>query len=375
MALLAGTLGPGGAEKQLVYMARALREAKVAVRVYSLRRGDFYETALRNLDLEPTWIGRHASPLRRLGAFVSALRTYRPHVIQSGHFFGNLYVALAARIFGAVAIGSVRNDGLYEVEANRGWASWLLRSPGSIIANSHTALANLKALGVPERKCHVVPNVIDLAEFDAQADDARPIIPPRESPVVVTACTLENRKRVDRFLAVLALARRRMPQLSGVIVGRGPERSKLEALAAERGLLPGGLQFLGHSQAVPVILRQADIFLLTSEHEGFPNVLLEAMAARLPVVTTPAGDAGRVVQDDVTGYVASFDDIEGMAQRVLRLANTPSLRRRFGDAGRERVAQTYSYAGLARCLLGTYRLIAEQQRHQRALQACCSWEL
>src|SRR5437660_8288665 len=105
VALLAGTLGQGGAEKQLVYMARALRESNVAVRVYSLTRDEFHHTALRSVGVEPIWVGRHASPLVRLGAFVRSLRAYKPHFIQSGHFFTNLYVALAARLVRAVSIG------------------------------------------------------------------------------------------------------------------------------------------------------------------------------------------------------------------------------------------------------------------------------
>jgi glycosyltransferase involved in cell wall biosynthesis len=115
-----------------------------------------------------------------------------------------------------------------------------------------------------------------------------------------------------------------------------------------------------------------DVLLHTSDHEGFPNVLLEAMAARLPVVTTPAGDAGRVVEDGGTGYVVAFDDIGRMAQRVLQLAHSPPLRRRFGEAGRQYAERYYSYSGLARRLLATYRAIADQQRHRRALQACSS---
>jgi glycosyltransferase involved in cell wall biosynthesis len=372
VALLAGTLGPGGAEKQLVYMARTLRETNVSVRVYSLRRDEFYETALRRLNVEPTWIGTHDAPLLRLGAFVRALRTYRPHIIQSAHFFANLYVALAARVFGAVHIGSIRNDAVYDVEDAGRWASWLIRLPGSIIANSETALNNLKALGVRAAKCHVVPNVIDLAEFDAQANTPCPIRLRMESPVVVAVSTLARRKRLDRFLAALVLARQRMPQLRGVIIGGGPERATLERLATEQGLLPDGLQFLGRSESVPVLLRQADIFLLTSDHEGFPNVLLEAMAARLPVVTTPAGDAGHVVKDGVTGYVVSFDDVEEMTRRVLQLASSVSLRRRLGDAGRQHVEQSYGYSGLAQRLLATYRAIAEQQHHRGALRACLS---
>jgi glycosyltransferase involved in cell wall biosynthesis len=369
VALVAGTLTPGGAEKQLTYMARALSQSDGAVQVYSLTRGEFYEAALRRLNLEPIWIGKRGSRLLRLGALVHALRAFRPHIIQSGHFYTNLYVALAARLVGALSIGSIRNDGLYEAEEMGRWTPWLVRLPRSIITNSQAAVDNLGSLGIPQATCYVVPNVIDLAEFDARMDEVSPMILPTESPVVATiALRLDPMKRLDRFLEVLSAARGAMPSLRGVIIGDGPERSRLEVVARERGLVPGGLEFLGLRDDIPVLLRQVDVFVLTSDHEGFPNVLLEAMAARLPVVTTPAGDAGRVVQDGVTGYVVAFDDVRGMAERVLRLAHSPSFRRRLGEAGRQRVEQSYSYAGLAGCLLDTYRAIAEQQQNGRALQ-------
>jgi len=189
---------------------------------------------------------------------------------------------------------------------------------------------------------------------------------------VIAVGTLSRVKRLDRFLDAVSLARASMPNLRAMIIGDGPERSRLETAARERGLLPDGVQFLGRRPDVPVFLRQAAVLLLTSEHEGCPNVVLEAMAARLPVVTTAVGDAGRVVQDGVTGYVVSCDDVRGMAERVLQFAKSSLLRQRFGDAGRLRVEQTYSYAGLARRLLATYRTIAEQQRNRPALEAVFS---
>jgi glycosyltransferase involved in cell wall biosynthesis len=367
VALLAGTLGQGGAEKQLVYVARALRRSNVGVQVYSLRRDEFYDAALQGLNLGSIWVGRHESPWLRLGAFVRALWTYEPHVIQSGHFFGNIYVALAARLLGAVSIGSIRSDVFFEWEEMGRWAPWMLRLPGSIIANSHAAVENLKGDGFPETKCHVVPSVIDLAEFDVDVE-GRSIGLRSGSPLVVTVGLLDRVKRVDRFIDVLALARRSMPGLRGIIIGDGPERSQLENVAREKGLLPDGLQFLGRRDDVPVLLRQADVFLLTSEHEGLPNVLLEAMASRLPVVTTPAGDAARVVGDGTTGYVVACDDMHGMAQRLLQLAGSPRLRRQFGDAGRQRVERYYSYAGLGQSLLAAYHAIATEQRHPKTLR-------
>src|SRR5205085_157391 len=146
-------------------------------------------------------------------------------------------------------------------------------------------------------------------------------------------------KRFDRFLDAVALARRAAPGLKALLVGEGPDRDALERHAAALGLFPDHLAFLGRRGDVPRLLRQADVLVLTSDYEGCPNVVLEAMAAGVPVVTTPAGDAGRVVQDGVTGFVTPFDDTEGLAARLVRLCNAPDLRARLGQAARRRAEQ------------------------------------
>jgi glycosyltransferase involved in cell wall biosynthesis len=161
-------------------------------------------------------------------------------------------------------------------------------------------------------------------------------------------------KRIDRFLRALALARAQAPQLRGAIVGDGPERLSLETLARGSGLLPEGVRFLGARSDVTRLLKGADVLVLSSDSEGFPNVLLEAMAARTPVVTTPAGDAARVVVDGETGWVVPFEDEGAMAARLIEAARDPSRARRFGEAGRRRAAERYATSHLAASLREIY---------------------
>ena len=134
-------------------------------------------------------------------------------------------------------------------------------------------------------------------------------------------------------------------------------------LARELSLLPDGVSFLGRRDDVAGLLRSSDIVALTSEHEGFPNVVLEAMAARLPVVTTPSGDSGVIVEDGVTGFVVEGDDIAGMARRIVTLSASAELRRTFGEAGRGKVERLYSAHALGGMLLSTYRSIAARLGH------------
>jgi glycosyltransferase involved in cell wall biosynthesis len=369
VALVAGTLAQGGAEKQLVYMVRALQEAGAHVRVYSLTRGELHEEALRALGAEPVWIGRFGNPALRTVALAFALRSFRPHIVQSAHFYTNLYVWLVAPLFGAISIGTVRSDVNHEMRTNGRWGSLLLRAPAALILNSHAARRNALALGVPGESMHVLPNAIDLDDFDRRALTECEVMPESASgeSVVIGVGSFVRAKRFDRFLHALALARAAGAPVRGVLVGDGPERGALEALARELGLLPDALAFAGRRNDVPALLRRASVYLLSSEHEGFPNVLLEAMTARLPVIATTAGDAGVVVEDGVTGYVVSPDDVPAMAAYLVELAASPERRARLGDAGRRRVESSYTCAALRARVSASHRAIATRLGNRRSL--------
>ena len=144
-------------------------------------------------------------------------------------------------------------------------------------------------------------------------------------------------------------------------------------MAKTLGLLPDGVTFAGRRDDVPALLKKGDVLLLPSDHEGFPNAVLEAMAAELPVVCTPAGDVGRVVVDGVTGYVLPFEDEQGMVDRVLLLARSEESRHLLGLAGRRRAEQQYSFDALAGRLLSVYHEVAGRLSKKRVLQLLSSY--
>lgn len=368
VALIAGGLGLGGAEKQLVYLARSLLTLGVDLRIYCITRGEHFEEQLSSLGLTPTWIGRFSNPLVRAIHLAALLREFRPHILQSAHFFTNLYAVIASRLLGSISIGAVRSDIAYEVEGNGVWGPWLLRTPSALLANSHAAQCNAGQWGIPSAKIHVLPNVIDLRDFDRQALAVRLSLAAPHEVLVFAVGSLLPVKRLDRFLKALALARQETAHIHGVIIGDGPEKANLQACARSLGLLPNGVCFYGSSKEVPSLLKIADLLALTSDNEGFPNVLIEAMAAGLPVITTPAGDAGSIVQDRVTGYVVPFDDLQSMAGHLVNLARSPDVRQRLGEAGRRRVELQYSIESLPARLLAAYTQIAQQKDDQRLLQ-------
>ncbi|MEM7348559.1 MAG: glycosyltransferase [Chloroflexota bacterium] len=202
VAFLAGTLGQGGAEKQLVYIVQGLLEAGVDVRVYSLTQNEFYEPALKSIGISPIWIGKSGNIGARLVTLAKELRTFRPHILQAAHFYVNLYVSLIAPLYRAISIGAVRNDLKHEMDANGRWGPWLVRLPNQLLANSYAAKDNIPAIRdlapINPDRMHVLPNVIDLEVFDRRAAENKTDLELSEQPTVMTVCRLVPMKRLNK---------------------------------------------------------------------------------------------------------------------------------------------------------------------------------
>ena len=327
VALIVGTLCQGGAEKQLFYMARALHRAGIAVRVYSLTKGGFYERALQSSGIQSIFIGRFSSPMFRLLLLAALLWRFRPHVIQSAHTYVNLYAILTGKLLGKVSLGAMRSN-LRHTEREVGnwtWTRWSINTPSALLVNSQKAINELACRGFVEpTRIFLLPNVIDPSENSITALSLlNTESVQQDSVTAVFVGRLVPTKRVDRFIEAISLARQRCPNLRGLIIGDGPERHNWENSAIQKGLLPPILTFIGQRDDVPHLLMQSDMLVLCSDDEGFPNVILEAMLARLPVITTPAGDSDLIVENEINGYVVPFSDTCAMAERMVRLAESP----------------------------------------------------
>jgi glycosyltransferase involved in cell wall biosynthesis len=155
-------------------------------------------------------------------------------------------------------------------------------------------------------------------------------------------------------LRTIARVARKRPDARLVLAGDGPQlRLILEFVAARN--LSDRVRVLGLRTDVPRLLAAADAVLLTSLSEGVPLTLLEAMAARLPVVATDVTGVGEVVVDGTTGLLAPAGDDEALAERVLRLAGDAELRRQLGRQGRERVEAQFSEAQMLAAYERLYR--------------------
>jgi len=363
VALIASSLRLGGAEKQTVYAARALFEAGIDLRFFYLGAGGPYETVLQRLAIPLRRIYTPNRPGLILARLLNALRQWNPDIVLASQFSDLFYAVPSGRCCQALTLGGVRSDGFQELKDNGVLGRWLIGFTHGLVANSYRARQNLVSKGIDAGRIAVVPNGIDLDEFDARSSLNSGVPLPQGRVIAAAVGSLHPCKRFDRFLDALAIARRSEPDLVGVLAGadRG-ERTSLEAKARALGLAPSDLVFAGECTNIPALLSQAGMLVLSSQYEGFPNVILEAMAARLPVVTTPAGDAGRIVKHGQSGYVVNGRDTENMANYMVQLAQSPALRATMGEAGRQRVEKEYNYELLPAHLLDSFRIFAGKQR-------------
>jgi glycosyltransferase involved in cell wall biosynthesis len=353
VCFIAGTLGQGGAERQLYYILKTLRRYGAHPRLLTLTRGEYWEEPIRALGVPVTWVGQASGRWRRALRIIAELRRDPPDVIQNQHFYTNLYAALAARALRVPEVGSVRSNTVSEVESHSFIIGHIsLRAPRAIAANSQVAIRNALALGVPGERLHLLPNVIDTDYF-------RPVTRPPRRPVrLIAVARLSREKRIDRFLSLVArVSRRTSWPINATVVGDGPLRPQLERQAAALGLLPDVVKFSGRATDMRQVYQAADVLVLTSDFEGTPNVVLEAMASGVPIIAAQVGGIPEIVEHGMTGYLSAPDDEASMAEGLLDLISEPAKRATLGANGRAYVEAHHSLDCLPGALSKLYRQV------------------
>jgi glycosyltransferase involved in cell wall biosynthesis len=197
-----------------------------------------------------------------------------------------------------------------------------------------------KVWRLPGQCLHYIPNGIDTGHFAR----ARPMeLPPGEGPVVGTISVLRPEKNLARLLRAFAMVRAQLPARL-VIVGDGPERAALEALAASLGV-GASVLFAGHSQAPARWLAAFDVFALSSDTEQMPLSLLEAMAAGRPAASTDVGDVRGMLGPASAPIVVARDDA-ALAGAIGGLLGNSALAREIGRENAALAAEKFDQAGM-----------------------------
>jgi glycosyltransferase involved in cell wall biosynthesis len=212
------------------------------------------------------------------------------------------------------------------------------------------------AAGVAERRCLVLENGIDTRHCRrtmGQSDARQQLGLPTDLFLVGAVGRLSAEKGFDVLIRVVDSLVREGLHIGLVIAGEGDQRPELQALIATLGQ-ESRIQLLGY-QSNPSILYQAiDVFALSSLREGLPNVLLEAMAMQLPVVSTRVGGIDRLIRNGENGLLVPSGSPNAMSAAIRHLLKDDGLRLQLGSAARQTVEADYSFSHRIQKLSGVY---------------------
>lgn len=375
VVMIIASLGAGGAERQFLTTALGLAGRGQAVRVIAPDAeadgiGGFFRAPLERAGVtvdQPNWyasaedhlarsgLGSLAPLLdalpgsegRRLAAFAGALAADLPDVVQAWQDATGVLGAIAALLTGVprVVINTRSLAPDHKIGRERPYLRQvyreLLRLPQVCLTNNSRTGADdyRRWLDMPDLAIPVVPNGLDL---DARESDPEDVIRtcanlgmPAGTPVIGGVMRLTEEKRPYLWLETVAGLLEERPELHAVLVGDGPMRWGMAEWIANRRL-DGRIHLVGHKKNVQDWYDLFRVLILTSRIEGTPNVLIEAQAHGVPVVTTNAGGARHTLEDGVTGHLVKVPTAPHLAAAVARLLDDAD-----GDAARREACRAF----------------------------------
>jgi glycosyltransferase involved in cell wall biosynthesis/2-polyprenyl-3-methyl-5-hydroxy-6-metoxy-1,4-benzoquinol methylase len=387
--LAVGTLGSGGAERQLVntaegLVARGVKDVHVLVnylyddpsKAFYLDRaravaGSVHETP--KIDYSGTaWMREHAEFRDALGDGLISLilndaevvRRLSPEVVHASLDWTSITVGMAAVLAGVpyVFLSGRNLSPLYF-----SFFQWFMypcyralsRCSGvHLLNNSDAGRRDYAAwLRLEPGRIAVLRNGLHTGDFavvdETMHRESRESLKiPTSSRVVVGAFRFSPEKRPLLWIDTAARILKELPDARFLLCGVGPQEAEMRARASAKGL-DGRIQFLGARNDIRTILGAADLVLQTSLQEGTPNVLIEAQACGIPVVTTPAFGAAEAVEDGVSGRVVS-GTAAALAEASLAILRDDSARARMREAGPRFVEARFGFDRMIQDTLAAY---------------------
>lgn len=290
---------------------------------------------------------RSVSPARDARAFagiVRLVRSFRPHIIHTHLSKAGLIGRSAGLATSSAARVHTFHGNVFEGYFSPRVSQAVLRVERSLGARTHAILAlsetqrsELLERGIaPESQIRVVPLGTDLTRYGVDRAGARERLAlPADQPIVVAIGRMVPIKRLDRLFRAFDAVVREIPNAHLYLVGGGPERASLEALAVELGIRQH-MTFVGWSTQTPDWYGAANVVALSSDREGTPLAVIEAAASGRPVVATAVGGVPDVVDDGRTGVVVASGDEAALARGITALLRDADRADRMGAAAQSR---------------------------------------
>ena len=366
LLLAVDSLDTGGAERHVVDLAAALAREGYGVAVACSRggalSGPLREAGVPAHPLLGRLVKRRASP-----AFARGIRA----LLRNGERFDLVHAHVYASMIAsaaAVAQTGFAGTGVPLVVTEHTEATWQGAKERLARRSAYRRAAHVVAVssrirnrlveedGVLPEKTTVVPNAVVAPGAGPDPRGAPEGIPEgwRGAPLVGVVARLQPEKGVAGFLKAAARVRSFAPRARFVVVGDGPLREELEVLADRLGVARN-VRFLGYRSDARSIMAGLDVLVVPSSTEGSPLVVLEGMAAGLPIVASDVGGIPDQVRDGREGFLVPPNDPARLGDAILALLRDPHRARALGEAARRRAASEFSHAAMVRRIEAVYR--------------------
>lgn len=344
---LVDSLGIGGAEALTVPFARTIDRSALDLTIVSMHASEgLIVHRLRAIGVRVVTLGaRNLRDLAALRRLLALIRDEKIELIHAHLAYSTIWSAIASRIAGVPAVATLHvtpaaaralrpsarhrvltrlRDMLMKKVANR-WTRY-------VITVSAALRDEYVQHGLAPSKVRVIHNGIEVERFRRSRDEARRQIVteldvPPDAPIAVTVSVLRPAKGIE----VLLDAIRQIPGAMFLIIGDGPIRDDLAALAQQHGVADR-IRWAGFRNDVEALLPGCDLFVHPSLDDAFPTVLLEALAAGLPIVATNVGGVPEIVTPGVTGMLVPPGDARRLADCVGALLRDPAELQRMRNA-------------------------------------------
>ena len=354
---------PGGTERQMTELIRRLDRSRFRVHVACFeKRGAWLpriaERAASIVEFPIRGFARPAT-LAALLRFAKWCRHERIDVVQTCDLYANVFGLPAAALAGVpVRIGSRRELNPDKTPGQIRLQRQAYRCATTVVANSVAARDFLLEEGLAAESIAVISNGVDhdstaTATPDVWLPALAGRLPEKPRTRVKTLANLRPEKSNETLIAAADLLASDFPDVEFQIVGDGPRRAELEGLVRAHGL-ERRVQFLGHREDVAQLLAEADIFVLPSRSEAFPNGAIEAMAAGLPVVASATGGLLDLIEHGHTGLLFEPGNPAALADALRHLFTDRGIASAIGQRAQTQVRQRYSFERMVRSFEDLY---------------------
>ena len=357
----------GGAQTQLYYTLRDLNRDRFQCRVLVRELGGEEAQMVRDLGVEVHELGEEFNFYNRrtLPRLIHFLRQNPVTILHNWIFQTNCLGAIAGSLsFVPAIVSGVHNvTEIMDMENAAAWEQLCIRFSSflndRITVPSERLARNFASWSMfSPKRIVVVHNGVDLSLFDSSKNGSkirRELGIPAEAALVGLIGRISPEKDIPCFLRAASVICRNIPDVWFLIVGEGRQSlfEDLQKMAGALGLQPR-LVWTGKRNDIEEVLAALDLLLLTSVIEGFPVVLLEAMAMGKAAIATDVGGNADLIVDGVTGFLAPPRDPDAVAAKAILLLRNPEMSQAMGKEARMRVETRFHIRDTVKCLEKLY---------------------